>query len=104
MTFCRRLLPREDPELDIGAPQGRTKEAGAAREEIAEFLDSKLQWPLYVDGMEVTEATRQHARQQQIEQSLATMSQAERVFIEIEMLEERRRAPAYTSNYDPLAY
>lgn len=93
MTDCRPLYRpgREPPEISNGAPQGQSKQAQDARRELGEFLDSALARPLYFDNLK---------RQEQIESALNTMTPAERVFAEIDMLE--RRHSMFTSDYDPL--
>lgn len=81
----------EPPGRGGGAPVGHGRDAQEARGNLAGFLDAALPRSIYADNV---------ARQNQIEQSIETMTPAERVFLEIEM-QERRRA-YYSSDYDPL--
>lgn len=90
-----KLLFREgQDQLNVvgwGAPRGNSKEALIARNQIGEFLDETLMRPLYFDE------TQQMAR---VEQSLNTMTIAERIAIEIEMTERTKVFHSY--DYDPL--
>lgn len=90
-----KLLYREgqaDREvIGWGAPRGNSKESLIARNQIAEFLDAALIRPLHFDEQQ------QMAR---VEQSLNTMTIAERIAIEIEMTERTKVFHSY--DYDPL--
>jgi hypothetical protein len=90
-----KLIYREGMhDLDVpgyGAPRGNTRESLVARNSLAEFLDATLLRPLYFSE------EQQMAR---VEQSLNTMTIAERIAIEIEMTE--RSKVFHSFDYDPL--
>jgi hypothetical protein len=73
------------------APSGSSKESLQARNALGEYLDCVLIRPLHFSE------EQQMAR---VEQSLNTMSLAERVFLEIEMTQRSRAVHSY--DYDPL--
>jgi hypothetical protein len=81
----------EPPGRGGGAPSGPGRPAQDARRELLEFLDFTLMRPLYFNDSQ---------RAEQLEQALTTMTPADRVFIEIEMLQ--RKGTLYSSDYDPL--
>lgn len=74
-----------------GAPRGASRTILDARRNLGEFLDGNLMRPLYFTDQDQT------AR---VESALDTMTQAERIHIEIEM--QSRAQTMYTSDYDPL--
>lgn len=74
-----------------GAPTANSKEAIVARNNLGEFLDAVLIRPLWFD---------EGRQMQRVEQSLATMTVAERIYLEIEMTERNRAVHSY--DYDPL--
>lgn len=82
---------REIPRPGNGAPRGAGRAAHDARINLEEFLDANLQRPLTLSNSD---------RSKQLEQSLDTMTQAERVWLEIEM---QSQTPAtYSVDYDAL--
>ena len=90
-TRCLYRPDRETFPDGTGAPRQVGREGMQAFNEIAEYLDAHLMQPLYFTGGEM---------QSRVEQSLRSMSQAERVFIEIEMNERRRVMHSF--DYDPV--
>lgn len=95
MTDEIRLLYRHAaPVTSVvhsAAPRGNSKEAIVARNALGEFLDHVLIRPLWFDE------SQQMAR---VEQSLNTMSHAERVYLEIEMTS--RAKVMHSFDYDAL--
>ena len=77
--------------IESAAPRGNSKEAIVARNNLGEFLDAVLIRPLWFDE------SQQMLR---VEQSLNTMSHAERVYLEIEMTERAKVMHSY--DYDAL--
>lgn len=82
----RTRLPPSD-----GAPKPIGKEGTAARHQLGEYLDAVLQRPLHFDDGQ---------SQQRVEAALDTMTQAERVYLEIEM--QSRARVLHSFDYDPL--
>lgn len=74
-----------------GAPRAIGKEGIQARHQLGEYLDAVLQRPLYFDDGQ---------SQARVESALDTMTQAERVYLEIEMQSRARVLHAF--DYDPL--
>lgn len=74
-----------------GAPRAIGREGTEARFRIGEFLDAALMRPLYFDEAQ---------QQQRVEHSLDTMTQAERVYLEIEMMD--RATIMHSFDYDAL--
>lgn len=91
MTRCLFNPNRERFHPGNGAPQGHHKAAQDARHRLGEFLDANLTRPLYNTASQNDE---------RVERELNSMTQAARVFAEIEMQE---RAKVFHSfSYDPL--
>jgi hypothetical protein len=90
-----RLIHRPGREMDFvlgnGAPRGNSKEAIVARNNLGEFLDAMLIRPLWFDESQ---------QMQRVEQSLNTMTRAERIAIEIEMTQASKVMHSY--DYDAL--
>jgi hypothetical protein len=74
-----------------GAPRAIGKEGVQARHQLGEYLDAVLQRPLYFDDGQ---------SQARVETALDTMTQAERVYLEIEM--QGRARVLHSFEYDPL--
>lgn len=74
-----------------GAPTGVSKPANAARQNIADFLDASLMRPLYFNDGQM---------QERIDTAMTTMTQAERVFLELEM--QSRSRVMHSFDYDPM--
>lgn len=94
MDDCRLIHRPSDavaPPLANGAPKGTSKESIIARNNLGEFLDAVLIRPLHFDESQQME---------RVEQSLNTMTRAERVYLEIEMTERARAVHSF--DYDPL--
>lgn len=82
---------RQRPVPGNGAPRGGSKSVVEARNELAGYLDAHLHRPLYSSEIEA---------QSRVEQALDTMTQAERVYLEIDM--QRVATVFHSSEYDPL--
>lgn len=74
-----------------GAPRAVGKAATEERYRLGEYLDAVLQVPL---------GSNDSQRQQRVEQSLDTMTRAERVYLEIEM--QSRSRVLHSFDYDAL--
>jgi hypothetical protein len=92
VTRCLYNPNRERFQPGNGAPQGHHKAAQDARQQLGEFLDANLTRPLH------NTASQNDAR---VERELNGMSQAARVFAELEM-QDRTKA-VHSWQYDPLA-
>ena len=89
--FLRPVSGTPGPGQPQDAASARVRPPSASeRAEAVEFLAAKARWP-GVAGR-VTAAERE----------LGEMSQAERVFLEIEMA--TKRGSSHTADYDPLAW
>ena len=88
---CLYRAGRETYPLAHGAPKPTSKEGIIARNDIAEYLDAHLMQPLFFSSL-------QH--EARVTQSLDTMTQAERVYLEIEMHERARVMHSF--DYDPV--
>lgn len=90
-----RLLydPNRSPprELGTGAPRGHSKSVLEARNELAGYLDAHLHRPLHFSEVEAAH---------RVETALNTMTQAERVYLEIDM--QSRAKVFHSSEYDPI--
>jgi hypothetical protein len=90
-----RLLHRASDQtaqvIGNAAPRGNSKESITARNELGEFLDSVLIRPLHFN---------EEQQMNRVEQSLNTMTHAERVYLEIEMTERAKVMHSY--DYDAL--
>lgn len=91
MTRCLYSPNRERYQPGSGAPQGKHRAALDARQQLGEFLDANLTRPIHFT------ATENDAR---VERELNSLSQAGRVFAEIEMQE--RAKVMHSFSYDPL--
>lgn len=76
---------------DSAAPRGTSKESIIARNNLGEFLDVVLIRPLHFN---------EEQQMERVEQSLTTMTRAERVYLEIEMTQ--RAKVSHSFEYDPL--
>lgn len=85
---CRRIFRADHVEM---ARTNVAPQQPEEREEMAGFLSGALMKPLH-------HSTQQHRLN--VEQSLASMTRAERVYIEIEMMQRARAAHSF--DYDPL--
>lgn len=74
-----------------GAPRGNGPVSKEEREEIAAFLEGALMKPLHHNRL-------QH--DQRVSASINTMTRAERVYLEIEMQDQRRAVHSF--DYDPI--
>ena len=91
MTRCLFNPNRERYTPGDGAPKGNFPAARIARQALGEFLDANLTRPLY------NSTAQNDAR---VERELDSMTQAERVYLEIEM--QARARVFHSSDYDPL--
>lgn len=94
MSDVVRCLYRPDrqvfPPAD-GAPRPTNTETTKARNDICEYLDAHLMQPLYFSSAQ---------QQQRVEESVNTMTRAERVHLDIEMHERARVLHSF--DYDPI--
>lgn len=74
-----------------GAPKGNSKETLLARNDLGDFLDEALIRPLWFNESQQAE---------RVQHSLNTMTRAERVYLEIEMQDQRRAVHSF--DYDPI--
>lgn len=89
-----RCLYRSDREISPpgnGAPRGHGKPVLEARLQLADYLDVHLTRPLHFSAAQ---------NAQRVETALDTMTQRERVFLEIEMQDRDKVMHAF--DYDPL--
>ena len=91
MTRCLFNPNRERYTPGDGAPKGNFPAARIARQALGEFLDANLTRPLYNSAAQ---------NDQRVERELDSMTQAERVYLEIEM--QARAKVFYSFNYDAL--
>lgn len=92
---CRCLFRAGEvamPLTDV-APSGSTPTSADERARLADFLDVVLMKPLH-------HSAQQH--RMNVEQSLNTMTRAERVYLEIEMTERAKVTHSY--DYDALRF
>lgn len=95
MSDVRCLFRPSDTSYPLanGAKFPPTKEGREARRALGEYLDAHLQRPLHFNDTDAD---------QRVETALATMTIAERVFLEIDM--QRSIGNSHTCDYDPLRY
>lgn len=82
---------RVKPQPGNGAPKAVGKAATDERYRLGEYLDAVLHQPLGINDEQ---------RQARVEQSLDTMTRAERVYLEIDM--QARSRVLHSFDYDPL--
>lgn len=94
MTDAVRCLYRPDHNifpLADGAPRATNTETTKARNDICEYLDAHLMQPLFFNSQQ---------QQARVEESVNTMTRAERVYLEIEMHDRARVLHSF--DYDPI--